>query len=86
MMDIDRAFYSRFQVLCAERRAWAQPALRRETRYYFDGLRFWSRTTGGDRLLPSWRAPRYGWVHESSCDCSLCASRVGEATVRLLAS
>ena len=81
-----RAHYSRFQVLCAERPAWAQPALRREARFYFDGRQFWSRSANGDRLLPSWRAPRYGWTHEAGCDCSLCASRGQEAPARLLAS
>ena len=85
-MTIDQAHYSRFQVLCAERPAWAQPALRRETRFYFDGLRFWSRSKGEERLLPSWRAPRYGWVHESGCGCGLCAARGEEPTVQLLAS
>ena len=44
-MDDGRAQLSRFQVLCVERPAWAWPALRRETRYYYDGLRFWSRST-----------------------------------------
>ena len=73
-------------MLCAERPAWAQPAFRRETRFFFDGLRFWSRSADGDRLLPSWRAPRYGWVHESGCDCGLCASRVEPAPAQLLAS
>jgi hypothetical protein len=83
----DRDFYSRFQVLCAERPAWAQPALRRETHFYFDGLRFWSRSTDGtNRLMPSWRAPRYGWVHETDCDCRLCAPRVEFAPPQLLAS
>ena len=86
MMATDQAHYSRFQVLCAERPAWAQPALRRKTRFYFDGLRFWSKATNGDRLLPSWRAPRYGWVHESGCDCGFCGSRGVEATAQPLAS
>jgi hypothetical protein len=87
MTDIGRAHYSRFQVLCAERPAWARPALRRETHYYFDGLRFWARSADGDdRLLPSWRAPRYGWIHESGCDCRFCDSRVETATAQLLAS
>jgi hypothetical protein len=85
-MDSDRPYFSRFQVLCAERPAWAQPALRRETLFYFDGLRFWSRSDDGDRLLPSWRAPRYGWVHDPGCNCRLCASRVEEAPAQLLAS
>ena len=58
MTAIDHARYSRFQVLCAERRAWAQPALRRETGFYYDGQRFWARTKGRARLRPSWRAPR----------------------------
>jgi hypothetical protein len=86
MTAIDRSHYSRFQVLCAERPAWAQPAFRRETRFYFDGLRFWSRSAGGHRPLPSWRAPRYGWVHESGCDCGLCAVRGEESLTQLLAS
>ena len=86
MTDADPAHYSRFQVLCAERPAWAQPALRRETRFYFDGSRFWRRSTNEDRPLPPWRAPRYGWVHETSCDCGLCACRGEEASARLLAS
>ena len=86
MMDIDRAQLSRFQALCAERPAWARPALRRETLYYFDGRQFWSRTADGDRLLPSWRAPRYGWVHEPECGCRFCTSLVQEAKVQLLAS
>jgi hypothetical protein len=86
MMDNAQTQYSRFQVLCVDRPAWAWPALRRETRYYYDGLRFWSRSTDGDRLLPSWRAPRYGWVHEPGCDCHLCAARSGRATEQRLAS
>jgi hypothetical protein len=86
MMDTGRAYYSRFQTLCAGRPAWAQPALRRETRFYFDGLRFWSSSENGERLLPSWRAPRYGWVHEPGCDCDLCASRGKRAAIQLLAS
>ena len=62
----DRAAYSRFQVLCAERPAWARPALRSKEHFYFDGRSFWRRPERGrERLLPSWRAPRYGWVHES---------------------
>lgn len=85
-MGDGRTQYSRFQVLCVDRPAWAWPALRREKRYYYDGLRFWTRSTDGDRLLPSWRAPRYGWVHEPDCDCRLCASRIGRATEQRLAS
>jgi hypothetical protein len=70
---IDQARFSRFQVLCAERPAWAQPALRRKDHYYYDGQCFWRRPESGrDRPLPSWRAPRYGWVHEAGCDCGLC--------------
>jgi hypothetical protein len=86
MTGNDRARYSRFQALCAGRPAWARLALRRETGFYFDGLRFWSRSTDGDRLLPSWRAPRYGWVHAPGCDCRLCARPAEEPAVRLLAS
>lgn len=77
-------YYSRFQVLCAERPAWAQPALRRRTRFYYDGMRFWCHGEAGeDRLLPSWRAPRYGWVHQSGCDCRLCIPRDAHADRRL---
>ena len=73
MIHSDRAPYSRFQVLCAERPAWAQPALRGKEQFYFDGRSFWRRPESGrERLLPSWRAPRYGWVHEPGCDCGLC--------------
>ena len=86
MTTVSQAHYSRFQVLCAERAAWAQPALRRETRFYFDGFRFWASSKGEERQLPSWRAPRYGWLHELGCDCALCASRGQEATPQLLAS
>ena len=72
-MSAGRASLSRFQVLCAERPAWAQPAPRSRTRFYYDGRRFWCyRGAGAGRLLPSWRAPRYGWVHEPDCECDLC--------------
>jgi hypothetical protein len=72
--DVERVPLSRFQVLCAERPALARPALRRKDQYYFDGRRFWRRRESSrDRMLPSWRAPRYGWLHESGCDCGLCA-------------
>ena len=87
MIDSDRAAYSRFQVLCAERPAWAQPALRGKDHFYFDGRGFWRRSqAGGESLLPSWRAPRYGWVHEPGCDCPLCAAQEGDAATRPLAS
>jgi hypothetical protein len=70
----ERTHLSRFQAVSAERPAWARPALRRKDHYSFDGRRFWRRPeSGGDRLPPTWRAPRYGWVHESGCDCGLCA-------------
>ena len=87
MIDGDRASYSRFQVLCAERPAWAQPALRGKEHFYFDGRGFWRRRrAGGESLLPSWRAPRYGWVHESGCDCPLCAVPARTAAARRRAS
>jgi hypothetical protein len=80
VIDIHQAHYSRFQVLCAERPAWARPPLRRKESFYFDGRSFWQRRESGDeRLLPSWRAPRYGWVHESGCDCGLCGLQDAEA-------
>jgi len=83
MSDGDRASYSRFEVLCAERPAWVQPALRGKEHFYFDGRGFWRRRrAGGESLLPSWRAPRYGWVHESGCDCPLCGAQGAAATRR----
>jgi hypothetical protein len=76
MTSIEQAPLSRFQVLCAERPAWARPALRGKDHFYYDGRCFWYRRENGrDRLLPSWRTPRYGWIHESDCDCGLCALR-----------
>jgi hypothetical protein len=85
--EIGQARLSRFQVLCVERPAWARPALRKKDHYYFDGSRFWRRPESGrDRPLPTWRAPRYGWLHEPDCDCDLCATRGAEARTHLLAS
>lgn len=80
MIDIERTHFSRFQVLCAERPAWARPALRRKDHFYFDGQSFWRRRESGqEQLLPSWRAPRYGWLHEPGCDCGLCLLQGAEA-------
>jgi hypothetical protein len=74
MIDSDRASYSRFQVLCAE------PALRGKEHFFFDGRGFWRRRqAGGESLLPSWRAPRYGWIHEAGCDCPLCTRQDADA-------
>ena len=76
MIDVELACYSRFQVLCAERPAWARPRLRNTDSFHFDGRTFWRRwASGREQLLPSWRAPQYGWVHEPACDCDLCLLR-----------
>ena len=61
--------FSRFQVRCEGRPAWAADG---RQRYYFDGLRFWTPGTRNSRLMTAWRVPVHGWVHEDDCGCSLC--------------
>jgi hypothetical protein len=70
MSDEARRF-SRFQVRCEGRPAWAVDARARP--YYFDGLRFWVLGAGRSRLTIAWQAPSRGWVHGDDCGCSLCA-------------
>lgn len=71
-MDAERHTYSRYQVLCAERKAWNEGDGEGEA-YYYDGISFWRRDAKGkERLLPSWRTPTHGWRHDTACDCDLC--------------
>ena len=71
MTDARRRF-SRFQVRCEGRPAWAVDA--RDRRYYVDGLRFWSLGARSSRMTMAWKAPGHGWVHEADCGCDLCES------------
>jgi len=74
-MDGDRATYSRYQILCAEREARNHGATDGAA-YFYDGISFWRRDgRGKERLLPSWRTPAHGWSHADGCDCELCEAR-----------
>jgi len=73
-MTPDRQWYSRYQILCAEREAWNDGDDATDEVYFYDGISFWRRTGNGKRrLLPSWRTPTHGWRHDDGCDCDLCA-------------
>ena len=75
-MDENGRLFSRFQVRCEGRPAWAVD--HRDRRYYFDGLRFWSLGVGRSRVTTAWQAPGHGWAHEDGCGCSLCAGAPAE--------
>lgn len=78
-MDPQRRPYSRFQVLNSGRPAWALG--RKRVPFYFDGFRFWRQDPDGrDKVMTSWQAPRFGWVHSATCGCGLCRS--GDADAR----
>jgi hypothetical protein len=62
--------FSRFQVRCEGRPAWAVDG--RDRKYYYDGLRFWSLGARSSRMTTAWQAPGHGWVHEDDCGCGLC--------------
>ena len=82
-MDAEQHTYSRYQVLCAERKAWNDGDGEGEA-YCYDGMSFWRRDAKGkERLLPSWRTPAHGWRHDAACDCDLCRAH-RPATVRPL--
>jgi hypothetical protein len=71
-MDVQQRPFSRFQVLSSGRPAWAVD--RKRIPFYFDGFRFWRLTQdGGGKVMTSWQAPQYGWVHSPDCACGLCA-------------
>ena len=74
MSDESKRF-SRFQVRCEGRPAWAVDARARP--YHFDGLRFWFLGAHSRRLAAAWQAPGHGWVHEDDCGCSLCGDSHG---------
>lgn len=70
-MDLQRRPFSRFQVLMSGRPAWALD--HKSVPFYFDGLRFWRRTADGrGKVMTSWQAPQFGWVHSPACRCGLC--------------
>jgi hypothetical protein len=74
-MDADRQAYSRHQILCAERDAWLEGETKDGDTFYYDGVSFWRVAGDGKKsLVPSWRAPGYGWRHDADCTCYLCSA------------
>ncbi len=69
--------FSRFAVLCEQRRAWALDE--RLHVYLYDGMRFWRhrKRTSGYEIVAGWETPSFGWMHMADCTCNLCS--VGES-------
>jgi len=65
-------YFSRFAVISEQERAWAVDHKFRS--YTYDGLRFWRRRQHSTRyeIVPSWKTPAFGWMHEAGCECRLC--------------
>lgn len=68
------SYFSRFAIICEQHKAWAVDHKFRS--YAFDGMRFWRRRQRSTRyeIVPSWKTPAFGWMHEAECGCKLCAN------------
>jgi hypothetical protein len=65
-----RTYHSRFQVLTTGEPAWAIDD--KGDLYRFDGF-FFSRRRRRQvsfAIIPSWQAPRHGWVSPADCGCA----------------
>lgn len=70
---VERAGYSRDDVLRADRWAWAGELRGRRAEFFYDGLEFWRQLRGGERQAASrLDAPADGWWHKPACNCPLC--------------
>lgn len=69
---------SRFAVIDSGERAWAMDDKFRL--YAYDGRRFWCRRKHSTRyaVVPGWKAPTYGWMHEAGCVCDACDGEAWE--------
>jgi hypothetical protein len=74
--EVKSPYYSRQEVVSAGEAAWAMDDSFRL--YAYDGARFWRRRKHSTRyvMIATEKAPAFGWMHEDSCGCHLCATGI----------
>jgi hypothetical protein len=72
--EVGSPYFSRLAAVSAGEPAWAMDG--KFHLYAFDGTRFWRRRAHSTRysIIPPWRSPAFGWMHEDGCSCHLCAA------------